>query len=117
MRDDGVLFVCRLVNASQKGLMPVQVLKPMAKYWFKIRTVGAQRQYLAKGVNEQVDFLLSVPFDPRIQIGNYAVLGNGEQYRITNISHYDEDTEIRRTDLSLTRLEDYYAISTDENCQ
>lgn len=117
MRDDGVLFVCRLVNGAENGLMPVQVLKPMIKYWFKIRTVGAQRSYLAKGVNEQVDFLVSVPFDPRIRIGNYAVFGNGDQYRITNISHYDEDTEIRRTDLTLMRLEDYYAVSTDEACQ
>lgn len=117
MRDDGVLFVCRLVNEAQNGLMPREVLKPMVKHWFKIRTVGAQRQYLAKGVNEQVDFLVSVPFDPRIRIGNFAVLGNGEQYRITNVAHFDEDTEIRRTDLSLTRLEDYYAVSTDATCQ
>lgn len=116
MRDDGVLFICDLANIAENGLMPVQALQPVTKYWFKFRTVGMNRQYLAKGVNEQVDFLVSVPFDINIRIGQYAVLGNGDQFRITTVSHYDEDTEIRRTDLALMRLEDYYAVNTSKAC-
>lgn len=116
MRDDGVLFVCGLVNEAENGLKPDQVLLPISKYWFKIKTAGMQRQYLAKGVNEQVDFLVAIPSDYGVHIGQYAVFGNGEQFRITNVQHFDDDTELRRTELSLMRLEDYYAVSTPQNC-
>ena len=116
MRDDGVLLVCSLVNGSQNGFKPEQVLQPLSKYWFKIKTVGMNRQDLAKGVNEQVDFLVSIPSDYGVHIGQYAVFGNGEQFRITNVAHYDEETEIRRTDLTLMRLEEYYAVSTPQTC-
>ena len=116
MKDDGVLCVCGLENASQNGLKPEMVLHPVAKYWFRTKTVGMNRQYLAKGVNEQVDFLVSIPCDFSIRIGQYAVFGNGDQFRITNVQHFDDDTELRRTELSLMRLEEYYAVSTPQNC-
>lgn len=110
MRDDGTVTICTLENVAENGRMPVETLQPIRKYWFQMRTVGVTRQYMAKGVNEQVDLLLSVPFDPSIRIGLYAVLGNGEQYRIGTVSHFREDTELRRTEIALTRLEDNYAV-------
>lgn len=112
MRDDGVVFICDLTDTSVNGRMPVEVLEPVSKYWFQLRTVGINRQYMAKGVNEQVDLLLSVPFDPSIRIGQYAMLGNGEQYRIDTVSHFRDETELRRTEIALSRVEEYYAVDT-----
>ena len=113
MRKDGVLQICELVNQSPNGRMPIDMLNPLSRYWFEIRTVGATRQYLAKGVNERVDFLVSIPFDNDIRIGQYAVFGNGDQFRIDNVSHFDDVGELRRTDLSLSRLEEYYAVISE----
>ena len=132
MRDDGVLFVCDLVNDAANGLMPSETLSIVNKYWFENRTIGFSRFYTAQGVNQRVDRLVRVPWDMSIQIGQYAVLGNGEQFRITMVSH-GEDTNprtkmvdskyyrqpviagLKYTELTLTRLENYYAVATSED--
>ena len=115
IRDDGVLFICDLTNTSENGLMPKEVLTVVNKYWFHIDTIGINRQYLAKGVNQQVDLLVSIAFDNKIRIGQYVVLGNGEQYHINMVSHiesqdtrYNTDSLLRRTQLTLQRVENYY---------
>lgn len=111
MKDDGVLFICDLVNLAENGEMPNEGLLRKKRYWFQIKTIGINRQYLAKGVNERVDLLVDIQFDLDVRIGQYVVLGNGEQFRIDTVSHFDEPTELRRTELGLYRLENYYAVS------
>lgn len=116
IRDDGVLYICNLENQAENGLMPREVLSVVNKYWFHIDTIGINRQYLAKGVNEQVDLLVSIAFDNKVKIGQYAVLGNGEQYHINMVSHIEEQESrstttrslLRRTQLTLQRVENYY---------
>lgn len=120
IRDDGVLFICNLSEISINGNMPKEVLTKIAKYWFHIDTIGINRQYLARGVNQQVDLLVSIPFDNKIVIGQYVVLGNDEQYHIDMVSHI-EDTPtsrdskdknfLRRTQLTLSRVENYYDLA------
>lgn len=120
IRDDGILYICNLTNSAENGLMPKEVLSIVSKYWFHIDTIGINRQYLAKGVNEQVDLLVSIPFDNKIVIGQYAVLGNGEQYHINMVSHIeDQDSRyttntntLRRTQLTLAKVENYYDVQT-----
>lgn len=132
MRDDGVLFVCDLVNDAANGLMPSETLSIVNKYWFENRTIGFSRFYTAQGVNQRVDRLVRIPWDMSVQIGQYAVLGNGEQFRITMVSH-GEDTNprtkmvgskyyrqpviagLKYTELTLTRVENYYAVATSED--
>lgn len=132
MRDDGVLFVCDLVNDAGNGEMPSETLSIVNKYWFENRTIGFSRFYTAQGVNQRVDRLVRIPWDMNIQIGQYAVLGNGEQFRITMVSH-GEDTNprtkmvdskyyrqpviagLKYTELTLTRVENYYAVATSED--
>lgn len=135
MRDSGTLFICSLVNVADRGLMPKEVLHKVSKYWFEKRTIGISRFYEAKGVNEQVDLLVRIPPDNNIEIGQYVVLGNGDQYRITMVNHgHDvwEYTRMKKTDfingyqtsritgldwteLTLMKVENYYDIEVDED--
>lgn len=132
MRDDGVLYICDLVNDAENGLMPHQVLEKKKKYWFENRTIGYNRFYTAQGANQRVDRLVRIAKDNTIEIGQYAILGNGEQYRITLVSQGQDSWErhkmvdskyyrqpkivgLEYTELTLTRLEKNYAISVNEN--
>ena len=117
--DDGVLYLCTLTNTAAPGAMPVQRLTKVAKYWYGERTVGYNRLYAAKGANEEIDMLVRVAYTRAARAGMYAVLGNGEQYRITAVQQIrdtgtgnDNSTAgLRATDLSLVRLEDNYELS------
>ena len=109
--DDGIVFICKLENTAETGLMPVDKLVKINKLWFHERTIGYNRQYLARGVDEQVDMLIRVIQTRTIRIGMYAVLGNGEQFRITNVQHLvAEENNLRYTDLTLERLNDNYEL-------
>lgn len=110
--DSGVLFACTLTNTAGNGAKPNMALSPYYKAWYGERTVGYNRQYLAKGVNEQVDLLVRILQNRGIRIGDYAVLGNGEQFRITNVSQIIDDNNLRYTDLTLQRLDENYEVTS-----
>lgn len=127
MRHSGVLYVCDLTNTAENGDMPKEILTRKNKYWFEIRPISFSRAYQAKGVNEQVDLVARITYDTSIHIGQYVMLGNGEQYRIDNINHSQEEfyrtkqidskyyrqpaiVGLKYTDLTLSRIEDYYAV-------
>lgn len=128
MRDDGVLYICDLINVSDNGNMPHELLNRVSKHWFDLRTIGVGRAYLAKGVNEQIDMLVRIDMNPNIRIGQYAVLGNGDQYRITNVTSGEEVFErtkqvnslyyrqpkivgLKYTELTLERLDHNYDVA------
>ena len=130
MFDDGTLFICDLTNQAENGSMPVQVLAIRKKFWFQNRTVGFRRAYTAMGVNQAIDRLVRIDRDMSIEVGQYAVLGNGEQFRITLVSHGQDTFERTKmvdskyyrqpqivglpyTELTLVRLENNYAVATD----
>ena len=130
MRDDGVLFICSLENTADNGDMPNEQLTIRNKFWFENRSIGINRQYLAKGVNEQVDMVVRIARTTLPRIGMYAVLGNGEQFRITNVTTGRDEFErtkmyeskyYRRpmivgldyTELTLMRLEENYELATE----
>lgn len=135
MYDSGTLKVCNLTDIAENGTMPKQILSVVNKYWFEMRTIGINRRYLAKGVNENIDLLVRIPRDNNIEIGQYAVLGNNDQYRISNVSHGHEQpyytrlvkkdfyqgyhtvyiTELDYTELTLVKLENYYEV--DNECE
>ena len=111
MLDSGILYLCELNNAAEPGDMPEDVLKKVARHWYEDRVIGMNRQYLAKGVNEQVDMLVRTHYEPKARIGMYAMLGNGEQFRITNVTPIKDDDGLRMSELTLTRLEDYFDVA------
>ena len=109
--DSGTMWVCTLENAAENGAMPHEVLKPYARHWFQERTIGMNRLYLAKGVNERIDLLAYVHMDRRIRAGHFCVLGNGEQFRVDLIDHViEENTNLQYTRLTLRRLDENYDV-------
>lgn len=135
MFDSGVLYICDLTEQQSSGNMPKQVLSMKNKFWFERRFISMNRQYLAKGVNEQIDLLVRVQGTQNIEIGEYAMLGNGDQYRITLVSHGHDVWQYTRqykdgfvngyrspqitgldyTELTLSKLEKNYELEADEN--
>lgn len=121
--DDGVLYICTLETESEGGSMPVENLKRTKRYWFGERSVGYSRQYAAKGAGEQIDMLVRIPHDRGVRIGMYAILGNGEQFRIENVQNGEEYSYfysatgqestggLRYTDLTLRRLDRLYDVA------
>lgn len=87
MFDNGVLYICNLTERQVDGDMPRETLLKGRKFWFERRTIGINRQYLAKGVNERIDLLVRIQGVQNVEIGQYAVLGNGDQYIIDNVVH------------------------------
>lgn len=129
MRDDGTLFVCNLVNEAENGEMPKEVLSIQNKFWFENRAIGINRFYAAQGVNQRIDKVVRIPWVTTVEIGQYAVLGNGDQYRITMVSEGEENFQrtkmidskyyrqptiagLKYTELTLTKVENYYAVAT-----
>ncbi len=135
MFDSGTLFICDLIDTSENGNAPKEELKRTNKFWFERRTIGINRQYLAKGVNERIDLLVRVKGIQNISIGQYVELGNGDQFRIDNVSHGNTEAEYTRivkkdfingyktarivgldyTELTLSKLEKNYDVAITEN--
>jgi len=107
--DDGIAYLCTLTDISKPGLKPKEVLTKVARHFFEQRTVSFRRQYAAKGASEQIDMLIRIHYDSKARIGSYVVLGNGEQYRVDNVAvGYDSDSRLRYSELTLSRMEEYY---------
>ena len=113
--DDGILSICECADHSKPGRMAKEVLTKVSRHWYEERTISFRRQYAAKGANEQIDLLVRIHYDPRARIGKFAILGNGEQFRIDNVTTaYDSETRLRYTELTLSRLEDFYELAEAE---
>ena len=111
-RDDGIVYLASLTNTAAAGLKPEYSLTKISRSWYEERSVGFRRQYAAKGVNEQVDMLIRINYTQAARIGLYAILGNGDQFRITNVMHgKDDETMLRFTELTLTRMDQLYEVT------
>jgi len=117
MFDAGVCRICEFRNDKPAGLMPAGYLVPVADVYFGERMVGYNRFYAAAGVNEQIDLMIRTWRLPCAKIGMYAVLSQSEndgQYRITNVQHLLDDDGLKVTDLTLSRVEDFYNVKPAE---
>ena len=56
--DSGILTLYKLINTAESGRMPDMKLQKYENAYFGERTVGYNRLYAAKGVNQQVDKLV-----------------------------------------------------------
>lgn len=124
MMDSGIVTICTLENTAQDGDMPSPRLVPLVyddeelTWQFEERTVGMNRQYLAKGVSERIDIMIRIWRAP-VRIGMYALLTDyedqenpdGDQYRIDNVQHLFDDNGLKVTDLTLYRLEELYDVA------
>ena len=117
--DSGTMLICKREHEtdptllSRKGHMPELKLVPYAKHWYQERTIGLHREYLAKGVNERIDLYVYIHEDRRVRIGDYVVLGNGDQFRITMVNFViEENTNLRYTTITCQRMDENYDIDT-----
>lgn len=116
--DDGMVQFCNLNNTAETGAMPVYSLSAIGEpQGFAEITVGMTRQYLAKGVDEQIDMMIQIwPEAVRPRIGQIAVLSfyeyqeaeEGDQYRITNVQMVGNGDGLQFFQITLQRLEDNY---------
>lgn len=110
--DDGILYLCELNDTAEPGDMPHEELVKVARHWYGERSIAISRQYLAKGVSEQVDLLARIHYDKRAVIGMYALRGDGAQFRITAINPMESDeNNLKYMDLTLMRLEEFYDVA------
>lgn len=113
MRADDLLTLYRLQNTAPKGLMPKDQLVRLTDAYYEERTVGFSRQYAAMGADQSIDELVRIWEDRTVRIGDYAVLPDGNQYRIDFIQHLKDEDGLPCSDLTLVRLESNYDVATE----
>ena len=115
--DAGHISICSLENVQTiRGGMPKDTLVPVTGADFEERTLGVTRAYLAKGANEQIDLLARIWRDPLVKIGMYAVVTESDyngQYRIDNVQNTTDEDGLKVTDLTLSRINQNYAVATE----
>lgn len=109
--DSGILKLYRLVNTAPNGNMPNEKLVYVDSAYYGERTVGYNRQYAAKAVNESVDKLIRIWRDESISAGMYVLLEDSNQYQIDFVQHLLDDDGLKVTDLTLSRLEKNYELN------
>ena len=109
--DAGTLTLCTLQNTAPAGAMPREQLVLGETCFYGERTVGYNQQYAAMGVNERIDMIARIWQNRAARAGMYALLDNGEQYRINFAQQRQDDDGLRVTDLTLERLDKLYDVS------
>lgn len=122
LMDDGTVEFFNLTNGAEAGAMPDERLASAGPaQGFSEVTFGVTRQYLAKGVDEQVDMVIQIwPEAVRPKIGQIAVLtdyeyqedDDGDQFRIDDARKMQEDG-LDFFQLTLRRLEDNYDVQRE----
>lgn len=100
---DGVAKVLRKENISKPGDMPKEELIYKISLRFKRRTVGMQRNYLAKQNQEHIDEMIRCPLVSTVSTRDIVELNN-RRYLVRQIQ-YPENVFPRVMDLALERLE------------
>lgn len=112
LHHDGIINLALLTNVAEAGNMPREQLQFVGRFWFEERMIGLQRQMVAKGARQQIDMVVRIREKrQQARIGMFAVLGNGDQFRIINVSRGRDDDDISRfTELTLERLDKLYDV-------
>lgn len=120
MLDSGKATFCDLLDVSDMGNMPRNVLKPVYPCMFENRIVGFNRRYAAMGVNQDISALIRIwrpPLredrTPMVDIGMYAVLEESEidgQYRVDVVQPLINYDGIYITEVTLSKLENNYDV-------
>lgn len=107
---EGTLKLCELRNTAEPGEMPVEKLVILSYHYYGDRVVGYNRQYAAMGVSQQVDRLVRIWRDENVSVKQYALLDDGNQYRIDMVQQLTDEDGLKVTDLTLYRLDQNFDV-------
>lgn len=108
MFDDGILNIYETIDVAEAGKKPDIRLQEKGKHYFQFEVVGYGRYYTALQVNHKIDANVKIWQDTTISTLDLCVLEDGLQYRIIQIQHFTDDDGLRKSRLSLERLNDEY---------
>lgn len=111
---EGTLRICKLENIAEAGAMPTEKLVVVSYHYYGDRVVGYNRQYAAMGVQQQVDRLVRIWRDDSVTVKMYAILDDGNQYRIDMVQHMTDEDGLKVTDLTLYRLDDNFDVISED---
>lgn len=111
--DSGILILYKLINTAENGRKPLLKLNEFDRAYYGERTVGYNRLYAAKGVNQQIDKLVRIWRNDAVNAGDYVILDDQKQYRIDAVQHLYDDDGLKVTDLTLNRLEKFYDVASE----
>ena len=116
MDKEGILNICKVENIAIPGFMPRDTLVTLTTAYYRKRTVGYNRLYAAMGANQSISLLVrcfntEVPsYDEQL----YVVFPNEETDNQFMVSAIQEIVEEGAIDLTLSRLEEYYDLITNQ---
>lgn len=108
---EGTLRLCALQNVADPGEMPTEKLVVVSHHYYGDRTIGYGRQYAAMGVQQQVDRLIRIWRDESVSVKQYALLDDGNQYRVDMVQHLLDEDGLKVTDLTLFRLDENFDVA------
>ena len=115
--DSGILTLYKLTNTAANGRMPEMKLVEYDRAYYGERTVGYNRLYAAKGVNQSIDKLIRIWRNDAVEVGDYVILEDVDlvknkprQYRVDAVQQLTDDDGLKVTDLTLSRLEKFYDV-------
>lgn len=100
MHPGGVLTLYSLTDVSEPGTRPQEKLVYLMEAYYSERIVGYSRVYAAMSANQRIDKVVRCTKTEIPIAAEYAVLEDGEQYRITLKQQRDADA-----DLTLVKVE------------
>ena len=107
---EGTLKLCELRNTAEPGEMPAEKLVILSYHYYGDRVIGYNRQYAAMGVSQQVDRLVRIWRDENVSVKQYALLDDGNQYRIDMVQQLTDEDGLKVTDLTLYRLDQNFDV-------
>lgn len=116
MDTEGILKICKVDNVAIPGFMPQEKLVTITTAYYHKRTVGYNRMYAALGANRSITLLVRC-FNTEVPSYNeqlYVVFPNEENDNQFMVSAIQEIVEEGAVDLTLSRMEEYYDLNTDE---
>lgn len=115
--DAGILTLYKLTNTAVNGRMPEMKLVEYDRAYYGERTVGYNRLYAAKGVNQSIDKLIRIWRNDAVEVGDYVILEDVDlvsnkprQYRVDAVQQLTDDDGLKVTDITLDRLEKFYDV-------
>lgn len=113
MRDEGILTFYNLKNVAQSGAKPIeQLVNLQVTAFYEKKTIGVQRQNLAKGGDYRLDELVHCFNTIVPEEAKYVILEDLKQYRIGDIQTIEDEDGVN---LSLERLENLYEVLDESN--